>query len=366
MLRCRRCGNKLSVRYTGRLGDVLSYMCWRGWLDNGLPRCISFGGVVVDQAVARELLLVVQPAAVEAAILASKDEARKRDQVLEALERDLQAARYVASRAHKQCDATDPENRLVADELERRWNQALQRVRELEIRIEQQAQGQTLHAVPEPEPFESLAADLEALWQHPETDAVLKKRIVRTLIHEVVVDVDASAGEVILVLHWKGGLHTELRVPRRRRGQNSFHTSADTMQAVRVLARTCTDDVIAGALNRNGQLTGRGNRWTRERVAALRSHHHIPAHRPTQDAAEEWMTLTEAAKFVGLSPQTLRQAVERREIEAEHPLPVGPWIFNRSNLQIESVQRLVERVRCAGRHPTLPSTQQGTLNLSTT
>jgi DNA invertase Pin-like site-specific DNA recombinase len=366
MLRCCRCGHKLNVRYTGRLGDVLSYMCCRGWLDHGLPRCIAFGGGVVDQAVARELLRVVQPAAVEAAILASKDEARKRDHALETLERDLQAARYAASRAQKQYDATDPENRLVADELERRWNQALQRVRQLETRIEQHTQHQNLHEVPEPDQFESLAADLEALWQHPEADALLKKRIVRTLIHEVVVDVDANAGEVIMVIHWKGGVHTELRVPRRRRGQNSLHTPADTVQAVRVLARTCTDDVIAGVLNRNGQLTGRGNRWTCERVAALRSHHHIAVYRPQQDAAEEWMTLTAAAKFVGLSAQTLRLAVERRELDADHPLPEGPWIFRRSNLQTEAVQRLVERVRRASHHPASPSTQQGTLNLSGT
>jgi hypothetical protein len=308
----------------------------------------------------------VQPAAVEAAILASKDEACKRDHALETLERDLQAARYAASRAQKQYDATDPENRLVADELERRWNQALQRVRQLETRIEQYSQHQNLHEVPEPEQFESLAADLEALWQNPEADVLLKKRIVRTLIHEVVVDVDASAGEVIMIIHWKGGLHTELRVPRRRRGQNSLHTSADTVQAVRALARTCTDDVIAGVLNRNGQLTGRGNRWTRERVTALRSHHHIGAYCPTQDAAEEWMTLTAAAKFVGLSAQTLRLAVERREIDAEHPLPEGPWIFRRSNLQTDAVQRLVERVRRASRRPASPSIQQGTLNLSIT
>jgi len=366
ILRCRRCGHKLNVRYTGRAGDVLSYMCCRGWLDNGLPRCISFGGGVVDVAVAGELLRVVQPAAVEAAIVASKDEANRRDQALEALERDLQAARYAASRAQRQYDATDPENRLVADELERRWNQALQRVRELETRIEQHAKDPNPHEVPEPEQFESLAADLEALWHSPEADALLRKRIVRTLIHEVVVDVDESAGEVVLALHWKGGVHSELRVPRRRRGQNSLHTSIDTVHVVRVLAHTCTDDVIAGVLNRNGRLTGRGNRWTRERVAALRSHHHIPTYGSTQDTAEGWMTLTEAAKFIGVSPQTLRLAVERREIEAKHPLPQGPWIFKLSNLQTESVQRLVERVRRASCNPTSPPTQQASLDLSTT
>jgi hypothetical protein len=77
------------------------------------------------------------------------------------------------------------------------------------------------------------------------SDGRLRKRIVRTLIHEVVVDVDAQAGEIILIIHWKGGVHTELRLPRRRRGQNSSQTSKDVIEAVRVLARICSDDVLA-------------------------------------------------------------------------------------------------------------------------
>jgi len=142
LLRCRRCGRKLTVLYTGNHHNVLRYECRRGWLDYGEPRCIGFGGMPVDEALAQEVLRVVQPAAVEAAILASEEEARKQDEVLEALGRDLEAARYAAQRAQKQYDAADPENRLVADELERRWNQALQRLQEIERRIEQHVHGQ--------------------------------------------------------------------------------------------------------------------------------------------------------------------------------------------------------------------------------
>ena len=98
----------------------------------------------------------------------------------------------------------------------------------------------------------------------------------RSLIHEIVVDVDAAAAEVVLVIHWIGGVHTEVRVPRRRRGQNSTHTAPETLDAVRALARICSDAMIANVLNRNGRRTGRGNFWTRERVTALRSHHAIP------------------------------------------------------------------------------------------
>jgi DNA invertase Pin-like site-specific DNA recombinase len=127
VLRCRRCGRKLTVHYTGRHRNMLRYCCDRGWLDQAAPKCIAFGGVPVDEEIGHQLLRVVQPAAVEAAALAHQNERHRQDEVRAALERDLEAARYQAHRAGKQFDAVDPENRLVADELERRWNASLAR-----------------------------------------------------------------------------------------------------------------------------------------------------------------------------------------------------------------------------------------------
>ena len=154
LLRCRRCGRRLTVWYTGNAHNVLRYACHRGALDNGEPRCISFGGLVVDAAMAKEILRVVQPAAIDAAVVASEDASRQQDEVLQAWTRELEAARYAAQRAQKQYDATDPENRLVADELERRWNQALQRVHEIEERIDQHVHGRPDVATPTREEFE--------------------------------------------------------------------------------------------------------------------------------------------------------------------------------------------------------------------
>ena len=250
--------------------------------------------------------------------------------------------------------------------MERRWNQALQRVQEIELRIEQHVHGQGRTTTPTPEEFEDLAAKLEAVWNCPDADIRLKKRIVRTLIHEVVVDVDPSAGEVILVVHWKGGVHTELRLPRRRRGQNSAHTSKAIIDTVRVLTRICSDEVIAGVLNRNGLLTGRGNRWTQERVSALRSHHAIPCYDADKCEAEGWMNLTEAANSLGVNARTLRLAVERGEIEAEHPLDDGPWIFNRRAIETEAAAQFRARVRGSNRNPAIPTSKQSTLGFSTT
>jgi hypothetical protein len=93
LLRCRRCGRKLTIRYTGNGHDVLRYCCSRGWLDNGEARCIAFGAVPVDDAIGKEILRAVRPAAVEAAVWASEEEACRQDDVLEALGRDLEAAR---------------------------------------------------------------------------------------------------------------------------------------------------------------------------------------------------------------------------------------------------------------------------------
>lgn len=180
LLHCRRCGHKLLLNYTGNGHDVLRYQCRRGWLDKGEPTCISFSGLVLDQAVDKEILRVVQPAAIEAATMASVEQSRRLDEVIAVLQRDLQAARYSAQRAQKQYDLADPENRLVADELERRWNQALLRVREVQSQIEQHHRREEQTINPATEDFADLAANLEAVWNDPQTEAQLKKRIVRS------------------------------------------------------------------------------------------------------------------------------------------------------------------------------------------
>ena len=291
LLRCRRCGRKLALRYSGTKHDIPRYTCIRGLLDNAEPRCIAFGGLRVDDAIAIAILKVVEPAAIAAAVEIDRREALHRDEVRDAINRDLEAARYAADRAFRQYDAIDPANRLVAAELERRWNNTLARVSEVEARIA----THDLRKTPQPDAtvasFATLAGDLRAVWSAPKADARLKKRIVRLLIEEIVVDIDAEAGEIILLVHWAGGVHTELRLPRRRRGRRNS-TSQDIIAAIRLLVRIASDDLIAGILNRNKLTTGHGNRWTRERVTALRSYHKIPVYQPPQDGKAVWLNLT--------------------------------------------------------------------------
>jgi hypothetical protein len=351
LLRCRRCGRKLMVNYTGTRHWVPRYCCHRGRRDQGDASCISFGGAVVDAAVARELLRVVQPCAVEAAALAVADGNREQDVLVKALLLELKSARYEADRAWKQYDAVDPENRLVADELEHRWNVALEKVREVEGRLqrEEERAQQSPHA--NPETLRGLAGELERAWSDPQTDIRLKKRIARALLFEIVADIDEDSGEVDLLLHWQGGIHTALRVRRRRRGSSSHHTSEDTVDAIRVLARVCSDAIIASFLNRNGLRTGRGNRWTQERVTSARCKRGIPQHDRERQNADGWMTLSQAARYVGTTTVTLRRAVDDGLITALHPLPYGPWLLRRSELDAARAQKTVRPERVTPETP---------------
>ena len=365
ILRCRRCGRKLTVQYTGAKGQIPRYACVRGRLDYGEPSCIAFGGLRVDDAVEAALLDVVQPAAIGAAQAAEEQASARRDEARGALARDLEAARYAADRAFRQYDAADPENRLVAGELEARWNRALERVAGVERRIAQHDAAVAPRAELAPISFATVAEDFQAVWSAPTTDARLKKRIVRTVIHEAVADLDEATAEIVLTIHWAGGAHTEHRMPRRRRGQRNS-TPADIVEAVRALALIAKDDVIAGVLNRNGLKTGNGNRWTRERVTSMRSTHRIPVHRQAEDGVEPWLNLTQAASMAGVAPKTLRRAAERGEIRALHPLADGPWLFRRADLEGPAVRSLLERARSGGKHPAGPDLAQETLFPSAT
>jgi hypothetical protein len=340
------------------------YSCSRAWMDNGGPHCIAFGGLRVDDAIEEALLGVVGPGAVTAATAAAKGASERRDQVRDVLSRDLEAARYAADRAFRQYDAADPANRLVASELEARWNRALAHAAEVEGKI-------VMHDAATPEPVADpaslgvLASNLKTVWDAPTTDARLKKRIVRTLIQEVVADIDDAASEIVLIVHWVGGAHSELRLPKRRRGQRNS-TSADIIQAVRQLVLIASDDLIAGLLNRNGLKTGNGNRWTRERVTSMRSNYHIPVFKPADEGIEPWLNLGNAAKLLKIAPKTLRLAAEAGEIEAFHPLSDGPWIFARASLITTAAQSIAERARQNPRYPTGSHPNQQSLFSSTT
>jgi hypothetical protein len=197
---------------------------------------------------------------------------------------------------------------------------------------------------PDAAAFAELASDLAEVWNHHSTDIRLKKRIIRTLIEEIIADVDDGAAEITLVIHWKGGVHTELRVDKRRSGKTRHATPPDVVEAIRALACVCPDEEIASWLSKAGLRTGKGNPWTRALVASLRSARRIPGFSAERCEAEGWITLEKAAELVGVASLTLKRAVARGVVTGQQPLPGGPWLFRRDELTRPEVrQRLYKK-----------------------
>jgi DNA invertase Pin-like site-specific DNA recombinase len=220
LIRCRRCGRMLHVSYGGPKNRSCRYACQGAHLNHGEGRCISFGGLRCDETIARAIVEAVSPYAIDAAVEASKRVERERTDQQRALALELEQARYEARLAARRYEAVDPDNRLVATELEARWNASLIRVSEVEARIVEEQRRPAASQV-DRNSLLALAEDLPAVWNSPATEMRLKQRITRMLIREVVADVDEKCSEVVLVVHWHGGRHTEYRMHKNKTGQTS-------------------------------------------------------------------------------------------------------------------------------------------------
>jgi excisionase family DNA binding protein len=290
----------------------------------------------------------VQPLGIEAAIGAMEarrtETAEKRRQVELAIEQ----ARYEAARARRQYDAVDPDNRLVAVELEQRWNARLLAVRALEDQQDAlAASSQTTLTEDERERLLALGADVEGAWHSPGATPATRKRIIRTLIEEIVVRVEDNALD--LVIRWVGGDHTPLRVRKNRAGQHRWRTDADVVELVTALARQLPNKAIAAILNRAGTTTGRGNGWTRSRVGIMRNHRGIPPYREGERAERGEVTLEEAAAVLKVSEATVRRLVKEKILPAIQHCKGAPWVIRAGDLDDETVKRTADVVASAVR-----------------
>ena len=327
LLRCGHCGRKLHVTYSGATGNVGRYSCQGAHLNHGTERCISFGALRVDQAVGEEVLRLLQPLGIEAALLAIEAQGKESAETRRQIELALQQARFEAERARRQYDAIEPENRLVAAELERRWNERLLEVQRLQERLAAlRASSRPSWNEAERQQLLALGADIARAWHHPKATSETRKRILRVLLNEVVARVEGS--EIALLLHWQGGDHTALRVPKYIRGRHRWTTPEDTADMIRALSRLMPDSSIAATLNRAGRRTGRGLTWTEKRVCTFRHDHDIPPYREGERAERGELTLGEAATALGTSKMTVLRLIRDGTIRARQLCKGTPWIID--------------------------------------
>jgi excisionase family DNA binding protein len=352
LLRCARCGRKLHVRYSD---GAARYQCVGAFNQLAAARCIIFSAARPDRMVSKEVLDRLQPLGVEAALAgidaSSKRSSEKRDQ----LEFAVRQARYEAARAQRQYDAIDPDNRLVAGELERRWNERLVAVRNLEVEVNQLDAGtqQVLTSL-DRERLMTLGRDLTVAWDSPGTTAETRKKIIRTVISEIIVDVVGDTLE--LVVHWQGGDHTRMTVKKNRTGRTNWCTDDDIIDLVRALARHMPDQTIASVLNRLGKSTSHGHSWTRGSVCSLRHQNDVAIHLPGERAERGEATINEAAAILDISTTTVRRLIASGVLPATQPCAGAPWIIRQADLASESVRNEASTRR--SRRPPPDSHQQ--------
>jgi hypothetical protein len=266
------------------------------------------------------------------------------------LELALEKARYEAERARRQYDAVDPENRLVAGELEVRWNEALGQVAAVESRLHESARAAHELGEGERERLLELGKDLAELWNHSQAPVVLKKRILRTVLEEIIIDIrDEEPPKVHLHLHWAGGSHTELMILKNRSGQHRRCAERDIVDLVRELAKVCRDRHIASILNRLGYRTGPGNTWKESRVRGLRRYHKIPG--CDQGSERTWRTLAEAATELRVGRTFMRRLIREQILPAKQVVKHAPWVIEREDLELPAVQEAIRVARQGKRRP---------------
>src|SRR6267154_620756 len=309
---CGTCGRKLAIFYAGPSRCVPNYYCHgSAELVNGRgARHMSVGGQGIDAAVAEAFLAALAPAAMDACLAAARQLEDGHDAALAQHQRQVEQARYHATRAERRYRAVDPDNRLVARGLEREWETALRELADAEAELARRATARPKTLTPqEKQAILGLGDDLGRVWDAPTTTDKDRKQLLRTLLDEVNITLrrDDPGPHADLVLRWKGGAISELTVPLRRR-QPAIRTDEDTIDLIRRLAVHYPDAVIAGFLNRQHRRTARGLSYTASRVQSLRYHWHIPCHQPDDNGQApegELLNVTAAARQLGIAPSTL-------------------------------------------------------------
>jgi DNA invertase Pin-like site-specific DNA recombinase len=343
MARCARCARMLRVIYGSGPNAPHQYHCM-GDQNRAQVRCVRVGGVAVDRAVSELILEAIAPHAVEAALLAAERLRQASAEIWAITARELEEARYEAQLAARRYQAVDPDKRLVASELEARWEAALRRVQEIEARLAHQhaehmsASDNTLQRTA----LLLLARDLAALWNAESTAARIKQRIVRIVIREVLLDVGED--EYLLTIHWVGGRHTQLSVPcahRVRRGRETI-AGPGAVEVLRKLAGHWPDRELATTLNRMRCPNPDGRTWTVSAVSELRKRLGLAAFDPHAEQAE-MLSAHEAARRLKVPVSSVHRLIRSGTLPANQMMPMAPWQIPAAALHNESV-RIATRV----------------------
>ena len=278
MLLCGICGRRLSTRYTGNGGLYPSYDCNSRSRDaSPLRHCMSLPAKPLDDAIAARLLTAVTPLTIKLALEALTTLEARDKAIAAQWRRRIERARYDVDLAERRYEAVDPANRLIASTLEKRWNDAMQRLLELEAELAN-FERQTLRTITAEQKRQilQLARDFPRLWTAPTTAARDRKRMLRLLIRDITVVKGPEQKRLRLHIRWQGGTTetVELHLAPNRAEAVRYHEAF--VARIRALAVTHDDDEIITLLKRDGLTSSTGKPFTVSMIRWIRHKHRIP------------------------------------------------------------------------------------------
>jgi DNA invertase Pin-like site-specific DNA recombinase len=348
LLACGRCGQRMLVAYSGR-ASRLRYSCGRAAIEYAEPLCQGLAGRPLDDLVAAQVLAALEPATLELSLAAADDIQQERAQLHRHWQQQAERAAYQTERARRQYDAVEPENRLVARELERRWEEALKEQRHLEEEYARFCRHQPAGlSDAERQQIRALAQDLPAPWQAPGTTAADRQRIVRLLVEEVVVTVRGESEWVDVAIRWAGGFtsgHALVRPVQRYQQMTDYGRILNRIDELRKAGHTLAE--VAEQLNREGfHPPKRSPTFTKGILAGLLAKRGRSGPRPQVVADQglraehEWL-LTDLARKLEMPPATLHRWIRVGWVHARKlPTPGGHWVIWADADELERMTRL--------------------------
>jgi DNA invertase Pin-like site-specific DNA recombinase len=257
---CGRCGERMTVlHYSTKEKRAPGYGCFHEYNRHGGATCQCFSAAGVDEAIAKLFLSVVSPAKIEIALHALDEWEADRAEARKQSDLQLQRADYEAEVARRRYEATDPENRLVAAELEARWEEALHQREQLRHESdERERREKELLSEADRQCIRALSGDLESIWQAETTSMEDRKTLVRFLIKRVHLDAATEAGKIRIDVEWHTGAHTKETIDRPLVGVWAPKTPAAAVERIRELLPAFDYTAIAGKLNAEGFRTAKG------------------------------------------------------------------------------------------------------------
>jgi DNA invertase Pin-like site-specific DNA recombinase len=348
LLRCGRCGYRMVVNYNNA-NNGLRYNCHRALVCYGEPECQSLSGQRLDALVARQVLQALEPAALELHLAAVEDQEQQRQRLHQHWQQKLERAGYEVQRAARQYGQVEPENRLVARELERRWEEALREQGRLEQEYEQfwDERPARLSAAQQ-EQIRQLARDIPQIWEAESTTAADRQRLVRMLIERIVVGVQGQSEQVKVAITWSGGFvseHQLVRTVRSYQQLSDYPRLCERMEALRAEGKSMEE--VAEVLNAEGFRPPKCvERFTGGMVAGFLARKYAKAGEDhgarvaTVLSKGEWL-LGDLARHLGMPPATLHHWRKAGWVRARKlPVAGGLWAIVATGAERRRLSRL--------------------------